>query len=161
MAKRITVTGHRHWQFPTQDDFTAAWYVDTYNTLLDELDTEMPALVNVGGALGWDTMVMEACYELTIPYNIYLPFEGMSEHWPPRDQSNFRDFRDTAQEVFVPYEKYLGNWQYQKRNEQMLDNCNEVWALWDPERKSGGTWNTLQSAKERGLTIKNFWHSAD
>jgi hypothetical protein len=45
----------------------------------------------------------------------------------------------------------------QKRNEAMVNDSNAVLALWNPEKRSGGTWNCVAYAAGVGKEIINFW----
>jgi uncharacterized phage-like protein YoqJ len=117
--------------------------------------------------LGFDTACGLAAYKLTIPYTVAVPFRTQNCKWYEDDVIRYRRLLAYASKmVYVdelpeyaianlnPGEYHLAK--MQKRNEWMLDNCTEVLTLWNEQAKSG-TYNAVEYAQSKGLTITNLW----
>lgn len=52
---------------------------------------------------------------------------------------------------------YPGAWCYHARNHWMVDNATHVLAYLDPEKKSGGTYQCVRYAHEKGKPVKNLY----
>src|SRR5690606_8573315 len=112
-------------------------------------------LVIVGGALGWDTLFARAAFQAGIPFDLYIPFEGQHKAWPKKAQHRYQLMRDNARNVRIVSEGEYGVAKMAARNRAMVDDCHEVWALWDGS--SGGTSNCVAYAETVGRPIVNFY----
>lgn len=97
-----------------------------------------------GMAAGVDLWSAHVAYLLQIPYECAVPWrthEARSE-----DKSLYAEALKHADKITYVNEadSYLGPWLYQRRNEYMVDNCDNVLAVWDGGR--GGTHNAVQYA---------------
>ena len=122
---------------------------------LDELEELKPMRVISGGALGWDTALIEAAIRLDIPFELYIPGYDYESKWPSSSQLRFRELMNKANNV-----RYIGN-KYQStllymRNKLLIDDCDMVLALYNG-LKSGDTYTCIQYAKKKGKTILNLW----
>ncbi len=108
-----------------------------------------------GGAVGWDTWCVEVCLEISIPYYLYLPFEGQEKMWPQAAQDRYHYLKERAVEVKYICSPGYAPWKMQKRNEAMANDCCASLVLWDGSE--GGTGNFVQYAKKinRELHIIN------
>lgn len=113
-----------------------------------------PSRVISGMALGWDQAWMAAALDLGIPAIAALPFVGQENRWPEHTRATYHAMLEQAAEVWVIGDGYSPQ-AMQKRNEWMVDNADQVIALWDGST-SGGTFNCIEYAKNR-KPIWNLW----
>ncbi len=123
----------------------------------EELQKVAPSCVIVGGALGWDTLVARAAYLSSIPFSLYVPFEGQDSKWPEDARQRYRIMTAHAAEIKVISPGGYAAYKMQVRNVAMVDDCDEVWALWDGSK--GGTANCIAYAESIGKPMKNFYSS--
>jgi hypothetical protein len=134
------VTGHREVFNPS----------DTYKKILKYLIFHNPSVVNIGGAKGFDSLVMRACYFMKIPYVLYLPYKGFVSPSYKVGNISYKDLYDNALEAFYEAEKYTNKGIYQLRNKKIVDNSNELLCYWNGEHK-GGTYNTIKYAMDQAI----------
>lgn len=120
-----------------------------------------PEKVLIGMALGWDTVVAKACLNMEIPYVAVVPCDNQDSVWPSSDRNTYRHLLKLAAEVVNvspgPYE----TWKMFVRNEYLVDNCDQLLALWDGEY-TGGTGRCIayaerQSVRNQKPKITNVW----
>lgn len=151
----VAATGHRPPKAGltySHVGFIDTQYVDRVREALLERQVD---LVIVGGALGWDTLFARAAFMAGIPFDLYIPFEGQHEAWPERAQIRYLAMQDFARVVRVVSEGGYSPSKMQIRNQAMVDDCDEVWALWDGS--SGGTANCVAYAEKVGRPVVNFY----
>ncbi|APW79708.1 GTP-binding domain [Pectobacterium phage PP99] len=141
----LSVTGHR----PNK---LGGYSIEAYSKLLvlatDQLSQLMPEKVLTGMALGWDTAIAEACFNLGIPFIACIPFRGQEKLWPQQSQDKYDNLVSNAAEVVIVSSGGYSASKMNKRNRYMVDNSDKVLALWDGTQ--GGTGNCVAYA-----TIKN------
>lgn len=115
-----------------------------------------PNHVITGGAIGMDTWLAEETLNLGIPLHLYIPFKGQMANWPEVQQKRYNEILGAATEVKYISETY-SKYAFLKRDQAMVDDCNMVMALLNPEAKSGGTYYTVNYAKTKSREIFNFW----
>jgi uncharacterized phage-like protein YoqJ len=116
--------------------------------------------VNVGGALGWDTLAARAAFRQGVPFHLFVPFEGQESRWPKEAQKRYWQMRNSANKVTVVSEGGYSALKMQLRNEAMIDSgTDEVWAFWDGS--NGGTKNCLAYAFTKKIPVINFHEKED
>jgi hypothetical protein len=89
----------------------------------------------------------------------HIPFLEQAARWPAEDQAAYRRIleRCTTRTVYGP--SYDVKWLF-ARNDGLLNFVGEragvVAAVWDPRRRKGGTFDTVQKAAARGLPVIHF-----
>lgn len=108
-------------------------------------------MVNIGGAMGFDSLVMRACFVLQIPYTLYLPYKRFVNPSYKVGSILYKDLYNNALEVFYEAEKYhITN--YQLRNQKIVNNSNWLLVYWNEEKK-GGTYNTIRCSMHNALAL--------
>lgn len=153
---KITGTGHRPKYMPCGYDEYHPWAIKIKKNLQQELEEIQPALVITGMAIGWDTWLAETAINLHIPIHCYIPFLGQGNNWPNIARQRYGSILNRAAEVIYIQEEYTIDCFF-KRDEAMIDNCDMVFALLNPEACSGGTYYTVNYALKHNKVVKNFW----
>jgi uncharacterized phage-like protein YoqJ len=107
-------------------------------------------------ALGWDTAIAQAAVKLGIPFHAYIPFQGQELCWPQNSRLYYQALLRLAQHTVICSPGGFTKLAMQKRNIDMVENCDMLLALWNGT--SGGTANCLTYAREIGRPYINFWH---
>lgn len=94
----------------------------------------------VGGAVGGDTLAALWAVDFNVPFHMHFPF-------PYNNTKNIR-LKRLAESVKVLYDNYKGAWQYQKRNESMVDDCDILVAFWTGKKEKCGTYNCMKYARK-------------
>lgn len=139
----VAITGHRPEKINDMEWVRSA--------LQEVLKTLEPEKLIQGMAAGVDLLSAEVAGELNIPFIAARPWVG---HTPRvADLQRYQWTMDNAlQIVNVHYsQSYLGPWQYQQRNEYMVDNATIVVAVWDGT--AGGTKNCVKYAQKNNLPV--------
>lgn len=118
-----------------------------------------------GMALGFDTALATAALELQIPLIAAIPFKGQDSKWQQGDRLRYEHIMFQTQKIVYVDEiaEYaLAQLGYSpekmhKRNQYMVDNCDEVLALFDGS--PSGTANCIRYAESLGKPILNVWKS--
>lgn len=119
------------------------------------LSTYVPTLVISGMALGWDQALAQAATQEGISFDAYIPFKGQERMWPKESQNIYSNLLCHARKIIYVCDPGYAPWKMQKRNETMIDACDQVLALFDGSK--GGTWNCIQYAESKGKIINNCW----
>jgi uncharacterized phage-like protein YoqJ len=114
-----------------------------------------PSRVISGMALGWDTAVALAAIDLFIPLTAAVPFKGQESRWPEGSRRTYREILSMADEVVTVCEGGYHPAKLQVRNEYMVNQAEEILALWNGT--PGGTRNCIDYAKEMRRPIYNVW----
>lgn len=112
----------------------------TYNYICKELKKvfldKKPDYVITGLALGVDSWAAKICIDLNIPYIAAIPFPSQDSIWPDKSKQIYKILLKKAYEVvatdndpFMPAKLF-------KRNEYIVDNCDLLVAVFDPNQKS-------------------------
>lgn len=150
----ICGTGHR-------PDKLGGYGPDVTNSLItvarDWLIAYTPELVISGGALGWDQALAWAAYYTKTPFTLALPFPRFECKWPKASQDNLENLVAHAHKVKYVCEEGYAPWKMQVRNKWMVDNSDQVLALWNGT--DGGTANCIRYARSINKPIINIWEA--
>jgi len=108
-----------------------------------------------GMALGWDQALAQAAINLNIPFHAYVPFRGMDYLWHQDSRNYFQDLLGRAEKVVICSPGGYAPTKLYTRNQQMVDNCTLLLALWSGG--PGGTRNCIRYANAKGRKIVNVW----
>jgi uncharacterized phage-like protein YoqJ len=114
-----------------------------------------PSVVISGMALGWDMALAQAAVNLAIPFRAYVPFVGQEQVWPAATRLYYKALLAQAQETKICSTGGYTKASMQLRNQQMVDDCDVVAALWNGS--DGGTSNCLSYAMFVGKPYINYW----
>lgn len=155
----IGLTGHRPEKFVSQRTNLKWAEINVGTAIAGRLSQlkcykSTPIAAISGMALGFDQWGAQECVDLKIPFIAAIPFIGFSDNWNHEDKIKYEELLNKASLVrVINQDLYMGPWQYQKRNEYIVDNCDLLIACYDGE-SSGGTLNTINYAKKVGKPIE-------
>jgi uncharacterized phage-like protein YoqJ len=157
---KIAITGHR------PDSFLVSHYnVESIKRLAGDIvaafsrEHKGQALFNLGGAIGVDQWVGDACIEQDVPFYLYLPFhpDMQSKYWGPEQKKELarqiehaRGIHIIEPNIEIPYNPA----NFIKRNEKMIDDANFVVAFWVGKRR-GGTFHAVKYGLESSKFVFN------
>ena len=141
----IGISGHREIKRP----------LVTYNKVIQELIETKPDLVIIGGAKGFDMLVMLCCFVLNIPYKLYLPFKDFVSNDTMLGGISYKELVEKALEVSYEADRYMHNGLYMQRNKKIVDGSDWMLVYWN--NKPSGTGNTIKYANTKNLQIKNIY----
>ena len=135
---------------------------ETFNVIAETISAEYDTFL-IGCAPGWDIF----CAELTqlarrvrnrdariicvLPYGNFSDSHHFDESW----QARYINIKALSQEIInVTDKSYETQGCFQRRNEFMIDNSSLL--ICYHTGKAGGTANTIQYAKNKGLNIINI-----
>lgn len=148
----LSVTGHR----PNKlGGYTTAAINHRNRIAMIALEELKPELVLTGMALGWDTAIALACIHKDIPFHACVPFIGQESQWPTVSKSLYEFILSKAARVVIVSEGGFSARKMQVRNQYVVDNSEQVAALWDGT--NGGTGNCIQYACDVNRPIKNYY----
>lgn len=107
-----------------------------------------------GMARGWDLAVARAAYDLGVPYCAAIPFPSQPNDWPKADQVEWATAVNRAARQIVVGTLPLYEF-YHRRNHWIVDECDELWALYAGRR--GGTEHCVLYAQNEQRTIRSLW----
>jgi uncharacterized phage-like protein YoqJ len=137
------VTGHRQLS-PDQQLFV--------ESELDRVMEKFAAEVAISGmALGVDTWWAEIALERGVALHAYLPFPAQADRWPTEAQERYLRLLELATEVVTVAPTYRPS-AFQERNQAMVEACDVLVGVWDG-RRTGGTWNCLEYARQVGREL--------
>lgn len=157
---KIAVTGHR------PDAFLVSHYSpETIKRVVGDVvaafkrEHKEELVFNLGGALGIDQWAGAACIEQQVNYFLYLPFhpEVQAKFWTQeqKDELNRQLSKAAGLEMIEPkIDAPYAVWNYQKRNEKMIDDADFVVAFWVGKRR-GGTYNAIKYALQQSKFVLN------
>ena len=108
-----------------------------------------------GMSAGWDLALANAAYNLSIPFTAAVPFDGQDECWFDFERDIYQKLLMDAKKVVIVSPGPYAMWKYHARNEWMVNNCDELLALWNGT-KGGGTAATIRYATNK-RPITNVW----
>ncbi len=158
--RRIIVgTGHRPQKLGGYGDLTRA---RLKRVAIDWLRYLAPRGLISGLAQGWDSALIEACWDLKLPYVACAPFKGQESKWPGAAQFRYQQYVDRAAKFVICSPGEYSAKKMQIRNERMIDmalkdgpNNALLLALWDASE--GGTKNCVDYAVRKEVQIINVW----
>ena len=117
--------------------------------ILEELK---PTLIWSGGAMGFDSLIIDAAMAIGIAYSMAIPFKGQESRWNLESQERYQSYIKGAESVVIVSDGGYSVDKMQARNEYLVNNCDTLIALFNP-RQGGGTMNCLNYAKKVGKPI--------
>lgn len=161
MLKNMIVcfTGHRSQKLPWRFNEDDARYLKMKEKTKQEIEI---AIKNgkkhfiSGMAIGFDMIAAEIVLELKKHYSFIslecaIPCKDQEKLWPIKQQERYRKILSLADKItYVSDQPYFDGCM-QKRNKYMIDNSTMLIALFNG--KPGGTKQTVDYAKEKGLKI--------
>jgi uncharacterized phage-like protein YoqJ len=155
------LTGHRLQDLPCKFEFKHPWKLNKLKQFEKYLLDTQPKTLISGMALGFDMWGAWCAIKVGIPLVAYVPFEGQESRWSEDHKRQFHALLKRAQHVDYVCEPGYAGWKMHKRNESMVRDSDLVLALWNPDKKHGGTWSTVAHASTVGKPILNFWHEPE
>lgn len=155
----LAVTGHRPGKIVVGNRNGYERGVQTLLTAFarQEIDKLRPALVITGVALGWDQSAAEACIELGVPFDAYVPCDGQSSRWNYEAQDRYEAICSLARDVKIISPGPYASWKMMIRNNAMVDACDVLLALWNGE-EDGGTWQCVSQAAKKKKAVTFCWN---
>lgn len=155
MNKIVAGTGHRPKYLPCKYDTSHEFYVKLKKTLDEAIKKEKPECIITGMALGWDILLAESALNNGVPMHCYIPFDGQEKGWPPEQQEIYNRIIDKANTVIIFNKEYHKD-AYFNRDKAMVDDCDELWTLFNGSPKTG-TGYTMRYAKSVNRPMRHFW----
>lgn len=152
----IAGTGHRPQFCPCGFDENHPWLQSVKQKIRELLVAKQTDQVIYGAAIGFDTWLAEVSIDLGIDTYAYVPFKGQGSNWPEAARKKYQYLLDNAAIVKYISEDYSKD-AFLKRDRVMVDDCDEVFALLDPAKTSGGTYYTVKYAKQHNKIVTNLW----
>ncbi|RUR77057.1 hypothetical protein PCC6912_40160 [Chlorogloeopsis fritschii PCC 6912] len=164
MSKIVAGTGHRPNRCYPLEGQTFERMIELCKASLQKMQaTEVIS----GMAIGFDQALATAAIKLNLPLTAAVPFAEQDAKWTPEDISRWENILFQAKTiVFVDRQDgYLvrsSPGQYhvdklKKRNQWMIDHCDEVLALYDGG--NGGTAHCVGYAESQEKYVLNAWKS--
>ncbi len=111
-----------------------------------------PTKVISGMALGVDTLVVELCIELNIPFIAAVPFKGQESKWNKELQDKYKELLSKALEIVIVSDGGYSIDKMQIRNKWIVDNSDLIIGVWNGS--PGGTANCVRYIKEVNKPIE-------
>ena len=149
-------TGHRRFKASTE---LFARLNDTLISLIEEGVTDFYA----GGALGWDMFCEHEILKLkkTFPHiklHLVLPCEPSDQckKWKESEKEVYNKIYSMADSVELVSKRYYDGCM-RKRNERLTELGGVCVCCWDG-RRSGGTFQTVNMAGNKGIRVVNVYN---
>lgn len=144
----LGVTGHRPDKLPADTPrlirFASAM-----------IELHAPAKVLTGMALGWDSIVAEACRRLRVPFEAYVPGLGQDRLWSPEDSLQYHFLLSKAARVVRVTDGPCDDVAFELRNRRIVADCTRLAAFWNGSL--GGTANCVRHAASVGRPYTNWF----
>ena len=152
----IAGTGHRPKYCPCKYNEKHEWLLNLKVDIKNKLLELGAAGVISGMAIGFDTWLAQVALDMGLQLRCYVPFIGQGDNWPSNSKKEYNRILDLASSIEFISNSY-SNEAFLKRDRRMIDDCNEVFALLNPESTSGGTYYTVQYALENKKKVHHLW----
>jgi uncharacterized phage-like protein YoqJ len=154
----IAATGHRPDKLGGYSDYARTALEAFAMGVLGDIG---PDKVISGMAQGWDQAVAEACICLGIPFIAAVPFPSQPNLWPEPAQRRWQRLIAACERIDLgssenPKHKFEAVKLLGDRNHWMVDNADQVLALWNGDL-TGGTANCVRYAERRKKPPINVW----
>ena len=111
-----------------------------------------------GGALGFDTLAANTILQLKSKYPsikliLVLPCRSQTRGWKQSDIDEYERIKSKADKVVYTSEEYYSGCMH-KRNRHLVENSNRC--ICYLVNQNGGTFYTVNYAKEKGLEVINI-----
>lgn len=152
----LGITGHRPSVLNYDYDINHNdWYNIRSNICDKILELNVTKIIS-GMALGTDQLCVSIAIELQIPFIAAVPFKGQESVWPYKSKALYKDFLSAAEEVVFVGQLNSNKSNFselmQLRNEWIVNNSDEMLAVWNGDKK-GGTYNAITYAKQNNKSI--------
>lgn len=108
------------------------------------IELHAPAKVLTGMALGWDSIIAEACRRLRVPFDAYIPGLRQDLRWSPEDSLQYHFLLNKAARVVRVTDGPCDDAAFEARNRRLVDDCTRLAAFWNGTL--GGTANCVRYA---------------
>lgn len=152
----IAGTGHRPKYCPCGYKDDHPWLNNLKKRIENELEVKEVKRVISGVALGFDMWLAEAALKLGIPLHCYVPYSEQGKKWPEQSRKRLANILYAAEIVVHVSTSYTQDC-FLKRDRLMVEDSDEILALWNPEVISGGTFYTVKYAQSKGKVVTNLW----
>lgn len=137
---------------------------DEYTFIIEKLEQKIIELIEkgiiyfrCGGALGFDTLVAKLIINLKIKYPyikliLILPCVEQTKWWKEEDKEIYKYVIDNSDKVLYTSQNYFRGCMF-KRNRVLVDESR--FCICYLTKNSGGTFYTVNYAKEKGLIVYN------
>lgn len=134
-------------------------YNYVYKELVKNLNEIDPEVVITGCAIGSDQLIAVICIRLGIPFIAAVPFKGQEKMWPEKAQKQYHKILQMAEEIIIVSKGEYESWKMVKRNKYIVNNSEELLAVFNGNEKSG-TGNCVRYAEKvnKDVTIINPNH---
>jgi uncharacterized phage-like protein YoqJ len=150
-------TGQRPQHLPSGFDRYHPWKLQKLKMLEEYLKNSNIDTIISGGAIGFDQYLMFVSIKLNIQTFAYLPFKGQESKWSPDHQKQYHKLLERCTKIKYICSPGYAAWKMHRRNEAMLQDSELVLALWNPEKRHGGTFSTIATASSMHKPILNFY----
>lgn len=155
---RVAITGHR------PDAFIQSHYSESALSLIVDgtvatfqREYKDDLIFNLGGAIGADQWVGDACIEQGVKFYLYLPMlpRIQGKYWSSKQQLNLKKQMEVASgvNIYDPSGDYNVA-SYHMRDRKMVDDADIVVAFWVGKKK-GGTYGTMKYALSQSKFVFN------
>jgi uncharacterized phage-like protein YoqJ len=152
------LTGHRLQDLPCKFDRFHPWKLQKLKNLADFLVEKKPKALISGMAIGFDQWAAHTAIKQGISVWAYIPCDNQERLWRPEQKTQYNFLLTQCSAVKVISPGPYSVWKMYRRNEAMLRDADEVLALWNPQKKSGGTYNTVATALSMNKKVTNFYN---
>lgn len=148
----VGITGHRPNKLFNEYEYDGPCTKYILEQLLIEIKRLGVKKAISGMAIGADTIWAELILSQNIPLIAAIPFKGQESRWPKAAQERYFKMLSNPLVTQQIVNSGYSNKAMQIRNEYIVDNCDVLIAVWNGI-KEGGTWNTVNYAREKNKNI--------
>jgi uncharacterized phage-like protein YoqJ len=152
----LSATGHRPDKLLSKDCYSQENLKILIGFAKMQIRELNPEKVISGMALGWDQAVALAAFGLNIPVIAAVPCYNQDSKWGSTYQNLYKQLLEKSSEVIYVHEGEYTKTCMHERNIYMVDNSDEVLALFDGT--IGGTMHCYNYAAKQGKPIHNSWN---
>jgi uncharacterized phage-like protein YoqJ len=120
---------------------------------------EKPYKFIIGMAQGFDSLVALYAMQNNIPFDIKVPFplEMHCKGWPQEDKMFLLESHKKAESVHVTSQTFHTQ-AYQRRNEQIVNNCDILLSWYTKSASGSGNCVTYARSKEKPIFHLRKWY---
>lgn len=150
----IGIAGHHPERFRNQEE-TEKLCREVVNLISYQYSQQEALMFNVGGEVGAEQWVANACIEAGIDYHMFLPYppELLSEYWWEEQQNALYHQMDHAAGITI-LSQSRSQGAYDLKKYDLVDNSDFLIAFWEG-RLIGRTYNTIRHAVEQSKIVLN------